>query len=195
MKSIEIKGSLRTDIGKKGSKAIRANGGVPCVLYGTKLNVNFFVATPALKPLVYTPNVYLVKIDVDGTSYDAIMKELQFHPVTDEILHIDFVQISADKILTMKIPVKVVGSSIGVKKGGRLSLVKRALTVKALPKNLPDTLEVNVETVDVGQSVKVGDLNFKNLTILNNDREPIVSILSSRVTAKGAAEAAPEAKK
>ena len=197
MKSIEIKGSLRKDLGKKASKAIRSNGDVPCVLYGGKENVNFFVSNPALKPLVYSPNVYLVKINVDGTSYDAIMKELQFHPVTDAIVHIDFVQISDNKEITMNIPVKVVGSSIGVKKGGRLSLAKRALTVKALPKNLPDVLEVNVETVDVGQSVKVGNLTYKDITILNNDREPVVSILSSRVTAKAAdgTTAAPEAKK
>jgi large subunit ribosomal protein L25 len=186
MKSIEIKGSLRTTVGKKATKSVRTQGSVPCVIYGGKENVNFFVETPALKPLVYTPNVYLVKIDVEGKTYNAIMKELQFHPVTDEILHIDFVEISDDKIVIMNIPIRVVGNSIGVKKGGRLSLVKRALKVKALPKNLPDVLEVDVETLDVGQSIKVGDLNFENLTVLNNSREPIISILSSRVTAKTA---------
>ena len=188
MKSIEIKGSLRTEVGKKATKAIRKQGSVPCIIYGGKENINFFVETPALKPLVYTPNVYLVKIDVDGKTCTAIMKELQFHPVTDEILHIDFVEISDDKVIFMNIPIRVVGNSIGVKKGGRLSLVKRALKVKALPKNLPDVLEVDVETLDVGQSIKVGDLNFENLTVLNNNREPVVSILSSRTTAKVAAE-------
>ena len=188
MKSIEIKGSLRADLGKKASKTVRKQGSVPCVIYGGKENVNFFVETPALKPLVYSPNVYLVNIDVDGKVYTAIMKELQFHPVSDEILHIDFVQISDSKIVTMNIPIHVVGNSVGVKKGGRLSLVKRSLKIKALPKNLPDVLDVNVETLDVGQSVKVGDLNFPNLTVMNNSREPIVSILSSRTTAKVAAE-------
>jgi large subunit ribosomal protein L25 len=188
MKSIEIKGSVRAEIGKKASKAVRTQGSVPCVIYGGAENVNFFVETPALKPLVYSPNVYLVNINVDGKVYTAIMKELQFHPVTDEILHIDFVQVSDKKAVTMNIPIHVVGNSIGVKKGGRLSLVKRSLKVKALPKNLPDVLDVNVETLDVGQSVKVGDLNFENITVLNNSREPIVSILSSRTTAKVAAE-------
>ena len=188
MKSIEIKGSLRTIVGKKATKAIRKQGSVPCIIYGGKENINFFVETPALKPLVYSPNVYLVNIDVDGKVYTAIMKELQFHPVSDEILHIDFVQISDSKIVTMNIPIHVVGNSVGVKKGGRLSLVKRSLKIKALPKNLPDVLDVNVETLDVGQSVKVGDLNFPNLTVMNNSREPIVSILSSRTTAKVAAE-------
>jgi large subunit ribosomal protein L25 len=184
MKTIEIKGTVRKDLGKKATHALRKGGNVPCVVYGKGENVNFFALAPSFKNLVYSPNVYIVKLNIDGTTYDAIMKDLQFHPVSDEILHIDFMQISEDKTITINIPIHVVGNSIGVKKGGRLNLVKRTLTVKALPKNLPDYLDVDVEQLEVGQSIKVGDLNFENLTIINFDREPVVSILSSRITAK-----------
>jgi large subunit ribosomal protein L25 len=184
MKTIEIKGTLRKDLGKKATHALRKEGSVPCIIYGKGENVNFSAPIPMFKNLVYSPNVYIVKLNIDGNIYDAIMKELQFHPVSDEILHIDFMQISEDKPIIINIPIHVIGNSIGVKKGGRLNLVKRNLTVKALPKHLPDYLEVDVEELEVGQSVKVGNLNFENLTILNNGREPVVGILSSRITAK-----------
>lgn len=184
MKTIEIKGSLRKDLGKKATKALRAAGNVPCIIYGGKENVSFYAATPDFKGLVYTPDVFIVKLDIDGKKYDAIMKDLQFHPVSDALLHIDFLQVFEDKPIEITIPVRTVGSSIGVKKGGKLSLAKRGLRVKALAKALPDILEINIETVDVGQSVKVGDLNFPNITVLNGSREPVVSVLSSRLTAK-----------
>jgi large subunit ribosomal protein L25 len=184
MKSIEIKGFLRKDLGKKASATLRKEGNVPCVIYGGKENIHFFASSPAFKNLVYTPNTYLVTLDIEGKIFHSIMKEIQFHPVSDAIIHIDFAEIAEDKPVMMNIPVRVTGNSIGVKKGGKLSLVKRALKVKALPKNLPDTLEVNVENLEVGQSVKVGDLSYANITLLNGSREPVVSILSSRLTAK-----------
>ena len=189
MKTIEIVGSLRKDLGKKATKALRKAGNVPCIVYGGKENVNFFASEPDFKNLVYTPNVYIVKLSIEGKVYSAIMKEIQFHPVSDKILHIDFVEIAEDKAIEITIPVRTVGSSIGVKKGGKLSLAKRGLKVKALAKYLPDVLEVNIETLDVGQSVKVGNLNYENITILNGSREPVVSILSSRLTAKANEEA------
>ena len=184
MKTIEIKGTIRKDLGKKATKALRKEGSVPCIIYGKGENVNFSAPAPSFKNLVYTPNVYLVKLNIDGKVYDATLKELQFHPVSDEILHIDFLHILEDKPIEINIPVHIIGNSIGIKKGGRLNLVKRTLVVKALPKNLPDYLEIDVEELEVGQSIKVGDLNFENLTILSFAREPVVSILSSRITAK-----------
>lgn len=190
MKTIEIKGSTRTDLGKKATKALRKNGNVPCIIYGGKENINFFANEADFKHLVYTPEVYLVKIDVDGKVVTAAMKEIQFHPVSDAIQHIDFLQVFEDKALEINIPVKIVGSSIGVKKGGKLSLAKRHLRVKALPKFLPDFLEINIDTLDVGQSIKVGNLSFNNINVLNGDREPVVSILTSRLTAKASTEEA-----
>ncbi len=188
MKSIEISGQVRKDLGKKASEALRKNDDVPCVIYGGKENVNFFAPTVSFKHLVYTPNVYIVKLNIDGKVYSSIMKEIQFHPVSDKILHIDFTEIAEDKPIVMNIPVRVIGASIGVKKGGKLSLAKRYLRAKGLPSVLPDILEVNVENVDVGQSIKVGELNYKNVILLNGSREPVVSVLTSRVTAKGEAE-------
>jgi large subunit ribosomal protein L25 len=188
MKTIEIKGKLRTDLGKKATKALRKAGDVPCVLYGGKENVNFYSDVPSFKGLVYSPNVYIVNLDIDGKKYDAILKDLQFNPVSDALNHIDFYQISQDKEVEITVPIKTIGSSIGVKKGGKLSLAKRGLRIKALPKFLPDILEIDIEKLDVGESVKVGNLNFENITVLNGSREPVVSILASRLTAKAGAE-------
>jgi large subunit ribosomal protein L25 len=185
MKTIEIKGTERKDLGKTATIALRKEDNVPCVMYGGKEVVHFYASTPTFKPLVYSPNVYIVKLSVGKKEFKAIMKELQFHPVSDRLLHIDFIEIADDREVEMNIPINVFGNSEGVKKGGKLSLAKRYLKVKALPKNLPDVLDVNVDKLDVGQTIKVGDLKYEGITLLNQDREPVVSILASRVTAKG----------
>lgn len=191
MKTIEIKGEVRTGLGKKATSELRKEGKVPCIIYGGKENVNFIADEAELKPLLYTPNVYLVKLSISGKNYLAILKDLQFDPVSDKVTHIDFFETSEDKQVVMNIPVRIVGNSVGVKKGGKLRLAKRHLKIKALPKFLPDVVEVNIETLDVGQVIKVGDLKYEGLTIVNNDREPVVSVLSSRLTAKaGEGEAA-----
>ncbi len=185
MKTFELKGQLRTDLGKKASQALRKTDMVPCVLYGGKENIHFTCSNANLKHLVYTPNVYLVQIDIDGKIYNAVMREIQFHPVTDKILHIDFLQVFEDKPVTIELPLKIVGNAIGVKKGGKLKVAKRYLKVKALPEYLPDTLEINVDDLDVGQHIRVEKLNFENLTILNKPNELVVSVLTSRLVAKG----------
>ncbi len=194
MKTIKIKGSLRKDIGKKASKKLRKEDNVPCIIYGGGENINFYAPSLSLKNLVYTPNTYLVKLDIEGTVYDVIMKEIQFHPVSDAINHIDFIRYNNDKPIIVNVPVHLTGNSIGVRKGGKLRLAMRYLIVKALPKNLPDFIEINVDDIDVGQSVKVGDLNYKNFTILSNTKEPIVDVRVSRIVVpeeeKAAAEAA-----
>jgi large subunit ribosomal protein L25 len=184
MKTIEIKGSLRGEVGKKASKTLRSADNVPCVMYGGEKNINFYAPSLSFKHLVYTPNVYLVKLDIDGTAYDAILKEIQFHPVSDKIIHIDFIQISQDKPDTMDVPVHITGNSIGVKKGGRLRLSKRYVKLKALPKALPDFLLINVEDLDIGQGVKVGDLKYDNIAVLSIAHESVVNILTSRVATK-----------
>jgi large subunit ribosomal protein L25 len=191
MKTIKIEGKLRKELGKKASKTLRKEDSVPCVIYGNDGNINFYTPSASLKGLIYTPNVYLVKLDIEGKSYNAILKEIQFHPVTDKINHIDFIQFSEDKPVTMNIPVHVVGNSIGVKKGGKLKLRMRMLAIKALPKFLPDFVEVNVDNVDVGQAIKVGDLNIKNLTIVNKPNQKVVDVQVSRITATAEEGAAP----
>ncbi|MCX7987726.1 MAG: 50S ribosomal protein L25/general stress protein Ctc [Bacteroidales bacterium] len=187
MKTFDLKGNLRTDLGKKASDELRKKDLVPCVLYGGGENVHFYTTVLALRDLVYTPNVYIVNLDIDGKKYRAVMREIQFHPVTDRILHIDFLQIFDDKPVVIDIPVKIVGNSVGVKKGGKLKIAKRYLKVKALPKHLPDVLQVNIEDLDVGQHIRVNKLNFENLTIINKPNELVVSVLTSRLVKEGAA--------
>jgi len=188
MKKFELKGQLRTDLGRKASEELRKKDFVPCVLYGGKENVNFYCNYLELTKLVYTPEVYIVNLNIQGKKYEAVMQEIQFHPVSDKIQHIDFLQIFDDKPITIEIPLKIVGSSIGVKKGGKLKVAKRYLKIKALPKHLPDCLEVNVETLDVGKSIKVQNLSFENLTIINKPNELVVSVITSRQVKEGEGE-------
>ena len=151
MKSIEIKGSLRTETGKKATRELRKDNGIPCVLYGTQKDENgnqvathFTVPTEGLRNLVYTPHIYVVDLNIDGKIVNAIMKDIQFHPVTDKILHVDFYQIDESKPIVMEVPVKLEGLAEGVKAGGKLALQIRKLKVKALYNVIPERLVVDV---------------------------------------------------
>src|SRR6476620_4335184 len=164
MKSITIKGSQRESVGKVATKALRNAGMVPCVLYGGNQPVHFSAEEMAFKNLVYTPNAHTVVIDLGGTTYDAVLQDIQVHPVSDKILHIDFFQLFADKEITMEVPVKVTGTSPGVLGGGILTLNTRKLKVKALPKNLPDYVEANISELEMGNKLYVTKMaadNFK----------------------------------
>ncbi|MGL5682675.1 MAG: 50S ribosomal protein L25/general stress protein Ctc [Marinifilaceae bacterium] len=167
MEIFNLQGTLRTDLGKKGTNAVRAEGQVPCVLYGGEANVHFSVSEKELSKLLYTPKVYIVKINIDGTDYEAAMREIQFHPVSDKALHVDFYQISAEKPVVMEVPVKLNGFAVGVQAGGKLTLVVRKLKVKALPANLPDVLDVDVTNLGLGKSIKVKELSFEGFEIVN----------------------------
>ncbi|RLD82160.1 MAG: 50S ribosomal protein L25 [Bacteroidetes bacterium] len=184
MKSIEIKGELRTSVGKKESKKLRNEEKVPCVLYGGEENVHFAVSEKELKSLIFTPNVYLVDIDIDSKKKKAIIQDLQFHPVTDRVIHIDFFEIFEDKEVVINIPVEMHGLAEGVEAGGKLQVINRKLKVKALFKNLPDVLEVNVEKVALGKNVKVGDLSYDNLELLNSANTVVATVKLTRA-AKG----------
>jgi large subunit ribosomal protein L25 len=196
MKTFEIKGEPRPATGKNNSRRLRKLEKMPCVLYGGKENVHFSVDTPSLKKLVFTPDVYIVKLDIEGKKYDAIIKELQFHAVTDEINHIDFLEIHDDKPVEIQIPVELTGIAPGVKAGGKLQLINRKLKVKGLPKNFPDKLNVDVSNLNLGKSIKVGDIEIDGLTILNAKNTVVASIKLTRAS-KGtaAAEAATPEKK
>lgn len=196
MKSITIKGSERESVGKVSTKALRNAGLVPCVLYGgTEPAVHFAAEEKAFKGLVYTPNVHTVVIDLEnGKKFNAILQDIQFHPVTDEILHIDFYQLHDDKEITLEVPVKVVGNSKGVMAGGVLNLNLRKLKVKALPANLPDFVEVNISNLDMGNKLYVTDVVTNNYKLLHPDNTVVCQVRISRAAMKAAQEAAKAAK-
>ena len=189
MQVFELKGEVRTDLGKKATNLLRTEGKVPCVLYGGKENVHFSVVEKDLQKLLYTPIVYIVKLAISGQDSEAVMREIQFHPVSDRVLHVDFYQIAEDKPVIMEVPVKLQGFAEGVQAGGKLSLVVRKLKVKALPANLPGEIVLDVTNLGLGKSIKVKDLTFDNFEIVNAKEVVVAQIKLTR-----AARAAQEAK-
>ena len=196
MKSIEIKGSARTEIGKKATRELRNSNGVPCVLYGVKKDENglpvathFSVPTEGLRNLVYTPNIYLVNLDIDGEVVTAIMKDIQFHPVKDNILHVDFLQVEENKPIAMEVPVQLEGLAEGVRAGGKLALQIRKLKVKALYNAIPERLVIDVTPLGLGKTIKVGELSYEGLELLNA-KDAVVCAVKLTRAARGAAAAA-----
>lgn len=181
MKSITIKGSERESVGKKATKALRNAGKVPCVLYGGETPLHFSANELSFKNLVYTPNAHTVVIDLEGgKTFNAVLQDIQFHPVTDGILHIDFYQLFDDKEVTMDIPVNLTGNSPGVRNGGRLLFRKRKLTIKALPGNLPDFFDIDLSKLKIGGSIPVSSLLSDDYTILHPESTVIVQVKTSR---------------
>ena len=194
MKSITIKGSERESVGKVATKALRNAGAVPCVLYGGSQPVHFSADERAFKTLVYTPNAHTVVIELGDKSFHAILQDIQVHPVSDRILHIDFFQLFDDKEITMEVPVKVVGVSPGVLLGGVLRLNTRRLKVKALPKNLPDFVEANISKLQMGNKLYVTALVSEDYKLLHPDNTVVAQVRISRAAMKAAQEAAKAAK-
>ncbi|WCO01924.1 50S ribosomal protein L25/general stress protein Ctc [Psychroserpens ponticola] len=181
MKSITINGSQRESVGKKATKALRNAGQVPCVLYGGNETVHFSAAELAFSKLVYTPNAHTVVIALDnGTTFDAVLQDIQFHPVTDKILHVDFYRLFEDKEIAMNIPVHVIGTSKGVLNGGILRKNRRKLRVKALPKNLPDFLEADITPLKIGSKLYVAALEGEGYSILHSENTVVVQIKTAR---------------
>ena len=180
MKSISIKGTKREVVGKKDAKRLRVEGLVPGVIYGGEEPIHFYAPEKEFKPLIYTPNVYLVDLDIDGTVYQSIIQDTQFHPVEEQLLHVDFLRTSDDKMVKVEIPVKTEGFAKGIRKGGKLKLNLRTLKVKAMVKHLPDYITINVDDLDLGQSYKVGSLQRENLEFLNAKAVPVVTIMITR---------------
>ena len=185
MKTLEIKGFPRTQTGKKETKKIRKQGQVPCVIYGGDKNIHFSSEVLDLKKLVYTQDSYLVKIEIDGNTYESVLQESQFHPVSDEILHMDFVQVFSDKKVIVNLPIVLKGTSIGIKEGGKLRQRRRYIKVQGLIKDMPDMLEVDMTELDIGDFLKIADLNYNNLEILDPAKAMVVGVVSSRLIAKG----------
>src|SRR6201994_665103 len=175
MKSIAISGSPRENVGKRDAKELRYNGLVPAVLYGGKTQTHFAVSAADLKPVIYTPVVHFIDIEVAGKKSQAIIQDIQFHPLTEQILHVDFLELDEKKPIAIQIPVRLTGTSPGVKVGGKLVQKLRKLNIKALPKDHLDFIDVSIESLEVGKSVKVSDINIDKLTILNAKEDTIVS--------------------
>jgi len=180
MNSIAISGSPRENVGKRDAKELRYAGKVPAVLYGGKEQVHFAIDAPDLRDLVYTPEVNFAELTIGGKKYNAIMQDIQIHPLTEKIQHIDFLQLFDDKAVTIEIPVKLTGTSPGVKEGGKLVQKLRKLKVNALPKDLPQYVEVSLTPLEVGKSVRVRDLKPEGFTITNVQEDTVVSVIMSR---------------
>jgi len=187
MKSITIKGSKRESVGKVATKALRNAGKVPCVLYGGDKPLHFSADETEFKGLIYTPNVYTATIELEsGEKCDAVLQDIQFHPVSDKINHVDFYQLFKDKEVTMNIPVKLEGNSIGVRSGGILRFPNRKLKVKALPANLPDVISVDISKLKLGEKIELAALRNKDYTILHPDNLIVAQVRMSRTAVAGA---------
>ena len=180
MKSITIKGSKRESVGKVATKALRNAGMVPCVIYGGKTPIHFSAEEKAFKKLVYTPNVYTASLDVDGQKIAAILQDIQFHPVSDRILHVDFYQLFDDKEVTMNIPVKLTGTSPGVLNGGSLRFTNRKLKIKAIPANLPDYVTADISKLRIGHKLVITSLFNDDYTFMHPDNTVVVQVRTSR---------------
>ena len=199
MKEINVTGQKRSETGKKASKLMRKEGLVPCNLYGEAKDENglpvamsFAVPMTELRKVVYTPHIYVVNLNIDGQHHTAIMKELQFHPVTDALLHIDFYEVNEEKPITIGVPVKLNGLAQGVRDGGRLALIVRKVNVTAMYQNIPETLDIDVTNLTIGKSIKVGDLKFEGLEMATS-KEVVVCTIKATRKSNAAAQAAEEA--
>ncbi|TNE81831.1 MAG: 50S ribosomal protein L25/general stress protein Ctc [Bacteroidetes bacterium] len=190
MKTILLKGHVREDAGTASANQLRDNGMVPCVLYGSGAHVIFSVYSDDFKNLVYTPNTYLVKLDIDGTEYKAVMQDLQFHPVNDSILHVDFLAIDESKPVTLAVPTLVKGNSPGVRSGGRLAIKLKKVRVKAMLNDLPDSVEVDISGLELGKSIKVENVSIPNVELLEASNVAIVTVEATRATRQAANDAA-----
>jgi large subunit ribosomal protein L25 len=191
MKTLVVKGKKREALGKKEAKSLRSKELVPAVLYGAGEPVHFSVPFSEMRQIVYSPGVFLIDLDIDGSVYPAIMQDIQWHAVEEQILHIDFLKIEDDKKIKIDIPVKVKGLAKGIKAGGKLKTNLRRLKVKALAKDLPDYIEIDVTKLAIGQSIKVGDLSLKDIEILDKKSNVVVAVTITRA-ARSAAGAAVE---
>ena len=198
MKEINVTGQKREALGKKASKALRKEGLVPCNLYGLAeqdgkpVAKSFAIAMTELRKIIYTPHIYVINLVIDGESHTAILKEIQFHPVTDAVLHVDFLEVNDQKPITIGIPVKLTGLAQGVRDGGRMNLSIRKIEVTAPYQQIPEHLDIDVTALKIGKSIKVGDLHFENLELVT-PKEVIVCTVKMTRAAMGAAAAAAKA--
>jgi len=181
MKSVALQGNKRTDRGTTNAKALRTEEKVPAVLYGGKENTHFTVNEIQFGKLINSPNVYFVDLDVDGSKHRAIIKEVQYHPVTDRVLHVDFLEVIEGQPLTVNLPIQLTGQSKGVLNGGKLRMVTRRLQVRGLAEAMPEFITIDITSLRIGQSIKVGALSIDGLTFLDSENAVVVAVKRSRV--------------
>ena len=181
MKTVSMSGSRRESVGKKDAKKHRQEGRVPCVIYGGEEEIHFVVEEKELTKLLFTPETFFIKLIIDGTEHDCILKEVQYHPVSDHVLHADFMEFSADKPVTASIPLKISGSAPGVIKGGQLIKNFRKLTVTALPADMPDNIPVDISGLDLNDKILVGDIKQDKFTVKERDDQFLVTVRITRI--------------
>ena len=201
MKQISLNGTSRTETGKKAAKLFRQNGEVPCVIYGQEKGENvlpvaksFTISYKELSKVIFTPHIYLIDLTIDGVDHKAVLKEVQFHPVKDTILHVDFYEVHAEKPIVMAVPIATQGLAEGVRAGGRLTTQVRKLKVRALYEQIPEKLNIDVTSLGLGKTIKVGDLHFEGLELVTPKEVVVVAVKMTRA-AMGAAAAAAKADK
>ena len=192
MKTVSMSGSLRENVGKRDAKMNRRLGKIPSVIYGGEKQVHFTVDELAFSKLIFTPEVYIVKLTINGSSYDAILQDVQYHPVSDKVLHIDFLELTPGKPVIISIPIKIKGVSPGILEGGKLIKKKRKLRVQAMLEHLPDFIELDISKLNIGDSIKIKDLDLENLTLLDSPRDMVIAVQVTRVVVEEEIEAEEE---
>lgn len=195
MKTLQLNGTARPDFGKKATKIVRKEGSVPCVLYGGEEVIHFQLLENDTNALIYTPDIYVVELTIEGKKYMSILKDSQFHPVKDNVLHLDFMQVFESKPILMDVPVRLSGLAQGVKEGGKLSQELRKLKVKGLYNDIPDFLSIDVTNLGLGKTMQVGTLSFDNIEIATAKQAIVCAVKLTRVARGLAAAAAKEGKK
>ena len=181
MQTVSLSGSLRENVGKNDASVLRQNGKVPCVVYGGEKQHHIAIDHIALEKLIFSPNVYFIELEFGGEKMKTAIKDIQFHPVTEDILHVDFQRLYEDREIKLEIPVRLEGSAIGVRNGGRLAAHFRRLLVRALPQNLPDSIDLDVTTMRIGMSIRVKDLASPDFTILQDPNAVVVAVRRGRL--------------
>jgi len=182
MKKIQISAEKRTELGKKSTRELRKTDHVPCVMYGGAEILHFHAHENDFRHIVYTPSAYIVEVKLGDQVHKAVMQELQFHPVTDKLNHIDFVEVFDDKEVTVELPISLTGDAIGIKNGGKARQRRRVLKVRGLIENMPENLEIDITDLEIGDTIKIGDLSYDNLEILDPSRSMIFAVVSSRIS-------------
>ncbi|MCL1821858.1 MAG: 50S ribosomal protein L25/general stress protein Ctc [Prolixibacteraceae bacterium] len=180
METREITGEIRKATGKKDSKKLRAEEMVPCVLYGGEENIHFYVPFNQFRKIIYTPEVFIINLNLDGKNYQAILQDTQWHPVEEEMLHADFLQVFDNRPVKINLPVNITGTAKGIKTGGKLKVNLRTLKVRGSIKDMPNAIDVDVTHLGLSQSIKVGDLKQKGIELLNNKSDVIATIMVTR---------------
>ncbi|MFH1004461.1 MAG: 50S ribosomal protein L25/general stress protein Ctc [Bacteroidota bacterium] len=181
MKTITLSGSIRKTIGKKDANALRREKKIPCVLYNEKNQLHFAASEKDFKDIVYSPDVHLIKLDIEGKQTEVIMKDIQFHPVHDNILHVDFMEVFPDKPITIDIPIKIEGTSVGVKEGGKFLKKLKKIRVKGIISKIPETININIENLKIGDYIRIKDLNYEGITFMHEQNASIVAVKKARV--------------